>query len=99
MPDHDGGAQHGDRDPAVGQEMLDLPPRSQVRRQVPVVDAQAAQVDDALETGVGGGVPERAGRIGVAVLEVGGLQRVHEVVGRVTPSSAVARLSASPTSP
>ena len=65
MPDDDGRAQHGDRHPAESQQLFDVPPGAQVRGQVVVEIAQPAQIDDLLHAGVGRGMAELGGRLGV----------------------------------
>ena len=70
MPDDDAGAQHGDRHAGLAEQPLDLAPAAQVRRQVVGVAAQPAEVDDLLHPGVGRGLAEGAGRLGVEPLEV-----------------------------
>ena len=100
MADHDGGAQHGHRHPAEAEQLLDVPPGAQVRRQVVVEVAEAAEVDDLPDAGVGGGVPEGGRGLGVPLLEVVRVQGVHQVVGGVARRPGRARrLSASATSP
>ena len=83
MPDDDRRAQHGDRHAAEAEQLLDLAPGSQVGGQVVVEVAEAAQVDDLPHPGVGRRLAELGRRLGVALLEVVGIQRVHQVVGGV----------------
>ncbi len=83
MADDDPGPQHRHRHPALAQQPLDLAAAAQVRREVVGVVPEAAEVDDAAHPGVGGRPAEAAGGLGVLVLEVGGVQAVHEVVGGV----------------
>ena len=71
---------------ALEQDLLDLDPRGDVGRGRPVGGADAAQVDHALHAGGAGGLGEVRGGAAVAGGEVGvvgGLHRVHEVVGDV----------------
>ena len=81
VPDHDPGAQRGDRHPAPAEQPLHLAPAAQVRGQVVAVVTEPAEVDDPLEPGVGRGGGERAGGRGVPLLEVLIAERVHQVVG------------------
>ncbi len=83
MADHHRGPQHRHRHPAEGEQLLDVPPRSQMRGQVVVDVAQAAEIDDLPEARRGGNVPERGRRLGVALLEIVGVERVDQVVGGI----------------
>ena len=76
--------QHGHRHPAAAEQLLDLAPGPQVRRQLVVVVAEAAEVDDPLARPASAAAcAERPGRLGVLLLEVVGVQGVHQVVGGV----------------
>jgi hypothetical protein len=83
--DHDRRPQHGDRDPRLAEEVLDLAARAQVGRQLLVVGSEATHVDDLPDPGVGGRAAEGPRRGGVATLEVVVVQRVHEVERDVDP--------------
>ena len=83
MPDDDRGAQHGDGDAVAAQQVLDLAARAQVRGQVLVLAAQAAEVDDAPDAGLRGRGAEVLRRLRVGRLEVLAVEGVDEVVGRV----------------
>ena len=67
------------------QDRLDLAPAAQVRRQVIVVVAQSAEIDDLGQARAVCGVRERVRTGAVAFGEVGVRQGVHEVVRRVVP--------------
>ncbi len=90
--------QHGHRHARLAEQALDLAPAAQVRRQVLAVGAEPAQVDDLAAAGLRGGLPEGARGRGVALLEVVGVQRVHQVDGDVDPVQGRASVSGSWTS-
>jgi len=54
-------------------------------RQLVAVDPQPAEVHDLPDTGAGSGSAECPGALGVALLEVGGVEGVDQVVRRVAP--------------
>ena len=66
--------------PGDGKQLLDLPARTQVRRQVAVVDAEAAEIDDPVQARVGSGAAEVHRGVGVPFLEVVRVERMDEVV-------------------
>ena len=63
--DDDAGAQHGHRHAGRAEQALDLAPAAQVRGERLVVAAEAAEVDDLLHPGRGGGRTEGARGLGV----------------------------------
>ncbi len=85
--DDHGGAELGDRHGPGGEDAPDLVTAAQVGRQGRVVVvAQTAEVDDLLEPGLGGRVPEARRRLSVPLGEAGAaFHAVHQVVGRPHP--------------
>src|SRR5664279_457090 len=84
MSDDDPGAQRGHRDTRTAQQLFYPAPAAQVRRQVIGIVSKSPEIDDALQSSRSGGLRERPCRISVLALEVGGVQRVHQVVRRLT---------------
>ena len=82
VPDHHRRAQHRDRHAGLAEQPLHRAPGTQVRRQPLVVGAQAAEVDDPLDAGLGGRRAERPGGRRVDLFEAGRIQRMHKIVGR-----------------
>ena len=79
MAHDDRRAQHGDGHAVGAEQSLDLAPRAQVGRQLPVIVAETAHVDDLADTGRCRGGAEVAGGVGVLALEVGVVEGVDEV--------------------
>ena len=80
--------------PAAAEQALHLAAAAQVRGELVGLAAEPAEVDDLPHARLGGGPPERAGRLGVEPLEVLGVQRVHQVVGgRAAGEGAAAGVS------
>ena len=82
VADHDAGAQRRGRSRSQ-QDRLDLAPAAQVRRQLIVVVAQSAEIDDLGQARAVRGVRERVRTGAVALGEAGVREGVHEVVRRV----------------
>ena len=82
MPDDDPGPQRCHRHPRPGQQSLHLTSTSQVRRQVVIVCAQSAEIDDAVHALLRRSFTKGSCRGRILRLEVGAGQRMHQVVGR-----------------
>jgi hypothetical protein len=77
VPDDDSGPEHGDRDTTARQQVLNLSPGLQMRGQVRIVAAQAAEIDHPLETRIRCRPSECEGSLGVFLGKVRLRQRVH----------------------
>ncbi len=69
--------------PPRAEQLLDVAAGAQVRREIVVQIPEATEVDDLLDAGVGCRVAELGRGLGVALFEVVGIQRMHQVVGGV----------------
>ena len=84
MPDDDPGPDDGHRNAGRSEQLLDRSATAQVGRQVVVVVAKTAKVDDAPQPGPRGRVAERHGGGGILALEVRVVERMDKVEGRLT---------------